>query len=268
VLKSILDHINKSLEVKIVRYSDKLHKIAFEYGWGANILVCSGADGILLVDSGYRATMQKLQDTIHEISDQPIRYIIVSHPHSDHVGGNALAPDAKIITHINSTAVGSATNRLITFENDYSLTFNGESIRLISLPYGHSVGDILVYFANTGVAYFGDLYLSESFPTIGSSPELSVFNLLDNLKKARKLLPIETKLVSGHGRDTKVSELDHYILMVEETIAVVVQEIKKGKTLANIRQNQILNKWLKWSGKIWFITANSWISDIYASYKK
>jgi len=259
--------MNPTIEITIFQLSPDLYKFDFHHGWGANVLVSVGEDGVLLVDSGYGRTADVLYENIRLLSNSEIKYIINSHAHGDHTGGNRLlAKNGSIIAHRNAVESLSQLRHVIGVGKEYELKFNNDIIRLYASEGGHSLSDIVIHFQKAQVAFLGDMYLSECFPLIGSGDELTVQNLIANLKRCLDILPKETTLVSGHGKDTSMEDLRHYIRMIEQTVDVVVTEMIKGKSLREIKLENVLDKWREWSGNISFITKETWITDIYESY--
>ena len=184
---------NPSEKIRVKSYSPSLHKFAIEYGWGANILISIGDDGVLLVDSGYRRMKNHLKNEIIKLTNKEIRCIINSHPHGDHIGGNSLlSSNGQIIVHKNAVSQYSNNSRIISFNEEYTFWFNNEKIQLFALPFGHTNSDIIVYFAIANIVYMGDLYLTESFPLTGKSPEITAYTLVKNLERARDMFRPDT----------------------------------------------------------------------------
>lgn len=258
----------KSVNIKTTDYNNSLYKLSIEYGWGANILVSTGKDGILLVDTGYRSTAIHLLRAIRQISNDKIMCIINSHYHGDHIGGNCLLnEDGIIYVHGKSTAKNLVNNReLIVLWDQKEIEFNNRKVCMYAMPGGHSVTDIVIHFPEAKILYLGDIYLSESFPTVKSNLQIKVQNLIYILKKILKTFPEDTLLVSGHGKDSSMSSLAAYLKMIEETIKIVTSHMKQKKNLLQIKKEDVLKDYGKWGQSIEFINKESWISDIYLSY--
>lgn len=255
-------------KIDVYKLSDNIFKLDIQHGWGANVLVLSGDDGILLVDSGYRQTSDDLQHELNKISDAPVKYIINSHSHGDHIGGNRLLDKGgSVIAHQKAVESLSQLRHVIGVKDKYSIGFNNEKIMIQTAEGGHSSTDVIIHFTDSNIVFLGDMYLSECFPLIGSGRE-NVPTLIKRLKEVSEMINNEAIIISGHGRDSSLDDLRVYIGMVEETTNIVVNEMKKGKSLKQIKREDVLHDWREWSGNISFITKESWITDIYESYIK
>ncbi len=257
----------KKNEIEVYKLNDSIYKFELSYGWGANILVSVGDDGVLLVDSGYRRTAEKIKQTLRKLTNKPIKCIINSHIHADHTGGNDfLGENSQIIIHEQGRIYVNQSFDIYSFTKEHTLMFNAEEIQLRAFTGGHSISDIIVFFNKSNILFFGDLYLSGSFPIIGKASETSVKVLVKHLKQIADEYPEDTTLISGHGKDTTMPEFRQYIAMVEESIQRVRAEINKKISLPEIIKKDVLHDMNKWSGTIWFINKESWIRDIYKSY--
>jgi len=258
---------NSDQHIEVTQLSENLFRLKYNFGWSANVLALIGNDGILLVDSGYSAVKNFLKLKLNEIAKLPINCIINTHAHGDHMGGNSLlSSKGCLILHMNAVERIYQHQKVIAIKDEYSFTFNDENINVRAFPYGHSNTDVVVHLQNNNVIHTGDLYLAEAFPIIGSAKDTKAQTLLRHLIEIRNTYPQNTSIVSGHGRDTNMQDLDNYIDMIKETMRIVIREIDAGKSLHNIISENPLRKFEKWSGKIEFITTASWIDNIYKSY--
>lgn len=261
---------------EIVQLSSQIYRITFPYQLKTNIGVSVGKDGILLVDTGFKETAQKLRSTVKGLCDGEIHYVINTHLHEDHVGGNAVcAKDATLIDGHNLDQCMSygvvfpgngdlEGNNGNGFKTYYSLNFNGEKIQIIPYPGVHSEADLLVYFSSSGVVHMGDLLLTQSFPAVG--PKVKEY--LDFLDKVVEVFPKDTKFIGGHGRDYTLKDVIEYRQMLKETIARVRAEMEKGKTIEDMKRSNVLQAWESWGEFLSFLDTNYWIESIYKSYHR
>ena len=153
--------------MQVEKLSETLYKFTLSQNdFTVNLVVSIGPDGILLVDTGWAATAEELDEKIRELSDGLIKLIILTHQHGDHIGGRAvLGKDATLIAHKDTKdelagkyfALAPLPGQelpLITLEGELSLRFNGEDIRIIPAP-GHTQGDMVVYFVDFGSCLYG-----------------------------------------------------------------------------------------------------------------
>lgn len=252
---------------QLVMYNPSVYKLVVQYGWGGNILVIRGKNALTLVDTGYKNTLQALAYVLQTKFKAKVDQIINTHYHSDHAGGNAIIdPIGSIILHKNAFKEWLKRKNCIYVDVATSINCGNETIEIIPKPYGHSDTDMLIFLKSSNILCVGDLYLADSYPLVSSGNNNSAFTLLENLKHILKISNQETVIVGGHGNDTSKALLRKYILMVEQTINIVVNAIEKGWSKSEIQRKQVLKKWDTYNGSISFITANSWIENIYRSY--
>lgn len=258
----------------VVQLSGPVYRVTFPYQLQTNIGVSTGKDGILLVDTGTKEKARELRTIVQDLDNGVVKYVINTHLHGDHAGGNAVcAKSATLIDGLNldqcmsygiifpgnGDLSGDAGNGFETF---YSLNFNGETIQIIPYPGLHSDTDLIVYFSSSGVAHLGDLLLTQSFPAVGSH----VKEYLDFLSKVIEVFPRDTLFIGGHGRDVTWNEVEQYRKMVLTTIAKVKGEIDKGKTIEEMKTSNVLEEWKSWGEFLSFLNADYWIESIYKSY--
>lgn len=261
-------------KAKVVQLSSQIYRVTFPYQLQTNIGVSTGNDGILLVDTGFKETAMELKATVQELCKGNIKYVINTHLHGDHVGGNVVC--AKSATLIdghnldqcmsygvifpgNGELSGESGNGFDTY---YSLNFNGEKIQIIPNPSVHSDADLIVYFSSSVVAHMGDLLLTQSFPAVGSN----VKEYLEFLSKVIAVFPKDTKFIGGHGRDFTLDEVKQYRQMLLATIEKVRAEMENGKTIEDMKKSKVLEEWESWGEFLSFLNTDYWIESIYNSY--
>jgi len=230
-------------------------------GAGGNVTVQVGSEGVLIVDTQFAPMAPKILAAIRQISDKPIRYIINTHVHVDHVGGNeALAkagPDVKIIAHENLLKVMSAPptgqkgDRAMgrgnwpteTYTDRKMLHFNGEDIELIHQPRAHSTGDTIVFFHGSNVVSCGDIYASSRYPSY--DPEGTIAGMIAGLNLIIDMITPPDKegkggtaLIPGHGRVTRQPELVAYRDMSVTIRDRIQAMVNKGMTLEQVKAAQ------------------------------
>jgi cyclase len=263
-------------KAKVVQLSSQVYRVTFPYQLQTNIGVSAGKDGILLVDTGFKETATALRSTVQGLCNGEIKYVINTHLHGDHVGGNAVC--AKSATLIDGKNLDQCMSYGVVFPGNgelrdetgngfgtyYSLNFNGEKIQIIPYPGLHSDADLLVYFSSSGVVHMGDLLLTQSFPAVGSKVE----EYLEFLDKVITLFPKSTKFIGGHGRDFTWDDVTEYRQMLRETIEKVKAEMEKGKTIEDMKRMNVLQDWESWGEFLSFLNTDYWIESIYKSYHK
>ena len=264
--------VNKSLVV------DKILKI--EIGT-VNLLAFFGNDGVLLSDCGYRSSSSQLDSLLLTLSSNPVRFVINTHWHYDHCGGNFFFnKNATIISHDDTRKILTQNyissfweeeyNSFpdyalpdITFEDKMTLYFNDEEIELIHLGGGHSDGDIIVYFKKSKVIHLGDLLFSFGFPAIDFEHGGCVKRFAENLQEIIKMVPDDVIIIAGHGPNFNVDELKNYRNMILETVSIIEESISQGLSLEEIKLKKVLKDYKKWEEG--YFSCDEWIEIIYYS---
>jgi cyclase len=253
-------------------------------GAGGNIGVSVGDDGILIVDDEFAPLADKIRASLKTLGQGKLRFILNTHWHGDHTGGNvAFGPEAPIIAHDNvrkrlsteqrseffkSTTPASPNEALpvITFDQALSVHFNGEEIRAIHFPHGHTDGDSVIFFTKSNVVHLGDDFFAGSFPFVDLESGGSVEGLVKNVDELIGKIPAGAKLIPGHGPISTLDDLKAYHHMLVETTSIVRQKIAAGKTLEQIKSEGLPAEWKPWGTG--FIKTDMWIEIVYRSLTK
>ena len=227
-------------------------------GAGGNVTVQVGADGVLLVDTQFAPMAPKILAAVRRLSDKPIRYIINTHVHTDHSGGNEalVKPDgAKIVAHENVLKVmrapkdGTADDRFRaaqgswpteTFTDRKTLHFNGEDIEIIHIPGAHSAGDSIVFFRGSNVISGGDVFAIVRYPVVDFDGGGRVPGMIAGLNQIIALsdpskVKGRTYIIPGHGRLCDREDVIKYRDMSVILQKRVQEMINKGMTLKQVQ---------------------------------
>jgi len=254
-------------------------------GKGGNIVLFKGDQGLLLIDDDYKKLSKELKQEIkHFAKLDTLQYLINTHWHGDHTGGNfELGSFTKIVSHINVRKRLQTTQEVklfnmvskpypakalpsITFNDTLNIYFNGEEISIIHYAYGHTDGDSVIQFKNSNVIHMGDLYFSNMFPFVDVGTGGDVLQLARNIKLVMNKINENTIIVPGHGKISSKKELNEYYLMLVGTYNEVHHLISNGISLEDIKKQGLSSKWEKWN--VGFIKENVWISIIHDSILK
>ena len=253
-------------------------------GSGGNIGVSVGGDGILIVDDQFAPLADKIKKALKDLGDGKLKFVLNTHWHGDHTGGNvAFGPDAPIIAHDNvrrrlsteqkseffkRTTPASPNEALpvITFDKSLSVHFNGEEIKVIHFPHGHTDGDSVIFFTNSNVVHLGDDFFVGRFPFVDLESGGDVEGLIKNIAEIIPKLPADVKIIPGHGAISTVADLKAYHRMLTETTAIVREKMKAKKTLAEIKAEGLPAEWKDWGSG--FIKTDVWLETIHRSLSK
>lgn len=248
------------------------------FGQGGNIGVSVGKDGILMIDDQFERLADKIKAALKELGSDKPRFLFNTHWHGDHTGGNtAFGADSIIIAHQNVRTRLSTPNSggrefkplapvglpMITYSQGLSVHFNGEEVRAVHYPSGHTDGDTVLFFTTSNVVHLGDNFFAGRFPFVDINSGGSVEGLAKNIADLIKTIPSDAKLIPGHGAVSTVNDLKTYHQTILDTTAII-REKMKTKSLEDIKKEGLPEKYKEWGSG--FINTDRWIETIYNSY--
>ncbi len=266
------------VEIKATKISGNVYMLE---GSGGNIGVSVGPDGLLIVDDQFAPLADKIRAALKTLGEGKLKFILNTHWHGDHTGGNvAFGSEAPIIAHDNvrkrlsteqkseffkSTTPASPKEALpvITFDQSLSVHFNGEEIRVIHFPRGHTDGDSVIFFTTSNVVHLGDDFFAGKFPFVDLESGGSVEGLARNIGEIIPKIPAGAKLIPGHGPISTVDDLKLYHRMLLETTEVVRKKMAAKKTLEQIKAEGLPAEWKSWGEG--FIKTDLWIEIVFRS---
>jgi cyclase len=266
------------VEIKATKVAGNVYMLQ---GSGGNIGVSVGDDGLLIVDDQFAPLADKIRAALKGLADKKLRFILNTHWHGDHTGGNvAFGPEATIIAHdnvrkrlateqksavFNSTTPASPKEALpvITFNDSLSVHFNGEDIHAIHFPHGHTDGDSVIFFSSSNVVHLGDDFFAGRFPFVDLESGGTVEGLVKNIGELIGKIPADAKLIPGHGPISTLDDLKSYHRMLQQTTEIVRGKIAAGKTLDQIKTEGLPAEWAPWGTG--FIKTDRWVETIYKS---
>lgn len=269
------------VEIKATKVNGNVYMLE---GAGGNIGVSVGPDGILIVDDEFAPLAEKIKAALKTLGEGKLRFILNTHWHGDHTGGNApLGRDAPIIAHDNVRKRLSTEQRIeffkmtippspnealpvITFDNSLTVHFNGEEIKAIHFPHGHTDGDSVIFFSKSNVVHMGDDFFSGRFPFVDLDSGGSIQGLAKNIGEIIPKIPAGAKLIPGHGPISTIDDLKTFHRMLLETTDVVRKKMAAKKTLEQIKSEGLPAEWKSWGEG--FVKTDQWIQLIYTSLSK
>jgi glyoxylase-like metal-dependent hydrolase (beta-lactamase superfamily II) len=238
-------------------------------GSGGNIGVSAGPDGLLIVDDQFVPLAPRIEAALKELNPGPLKFVLNTHFHGDHTGGNAyFGQHAHIVAHENvrermATTAGTNTAGLpvITFDQSLHFHFNGEEIRMHHVLNGHTDGDSFIHFTGANVVHLGDQFFSGRFPFIDLNAGGSIKGYIRNVADALETIPEDAKIIPGHGPLSTKKELREFHEMLVATSAIVEKAIADGKTLEQVKTAGLPEKWKSWDWPS--ISTAQWLDILY-----
>ncbi len=265
-----------NVEIKTTHVAGNIYMLE---GRGGNIGVSVGEDGILIVDDQFAPLADKIKAALRTLSKSDLAFVLNTHWHGDHVGSNPqFGRDATIIAHTNVRKRLATAQKLfgrsveplpkqglpvITFDDSLSIHFNGEEIRAMHYPHGHTDGDIVIFFPGSNVVHVGDDFFNGMFPFVDLDHGGDVAGMAENVKAVIGRVPADVRIIPGHGPLGNVDDLKAFHRMLLETTDIVRSRMTAGKTLDQIKSEGLPDKWKSWGAG--FIPTERWLETIYKS---
>ena len=237
--------------VTLTHVAGSVHMIV---GAGGNIGLSIGEDDAFVVDDQYAPLTAKIRAAIATVTPKPVRFVLNTHWHGDHTGGNEqlAAAGAMIVAHRNVRTRMSAEQFLeafdwrtppsprgalpvITFSDTITFYLNGDTVRAIHMPQGHTDGDAMIHFRAANVVHMGDLFFNGGYPFIDLSTGGSLDGTIDAVEEALGLSNASTKFIPGHGPLATRADLVRYRDMLTTVRTRVSRLVAQKRTLAQIR---------------------------------
>lgn len=268
------------VEIKTIEVADGIYMLM---GQGGNIGVSAGDDGVFIIDDQFAPLSEKISAAIAAISDQPVRFVINTHWHGDHTGGNENFGNSGsvIVAHDNVYARMSkdqfmkAFDReipaapavalpVITFNETLSMHLNGITTRVVHVANAHTDGDSLIHFVEVNVIHMGDTFFQIGFPFIDLGSGGSIDGVISAVETGLALADENTKIIPGHGALSDAAELGDYLEMLKTVRSRVAQAKAGGTSLEDlIAAKPLADLEERWGGA--FINAEGIIGFAYGS---
>jgi cyclase len=254
--------------------------VAVLFGAGGNIGVSYGPDGTVLIDDQFAPLTAKIQASVAALGATPVKFLINTHWHFDHSGGNEnlgnagaiimahdnvrirLAAGATVLGNVLPPAPKTALP-VITYADGLKLHLNGDEVRTVHTGGGHTDGDSIVIWKNANVIHMGDLFMNKvSLPYIDLNSGGNVIHLLASIEKALLLTNPQTKIIPGHGPMATQADLIAWRDMLKAVIGSVQAGMKAKKSLEQIKA---MKPAAQWEVKGGFISGDAFTEAVYKS---
>ena len=263
-------------DVQIFRQSGHIYKLRYNFGYEVTMVASVGPDGILLVDTGERELADSLRAAIATLGAGAPRYIINTHAHVDHTGGNAAWGDAPVViahralrTRLRSGSYlfdefPDAALPDTTFTDSMTLRFNGEEIRILAFPGAHDDNDAIVWFTGSKVVAAGDLVYANGFPSVEEVTG-NVLGYPDVLSRILGRLPRDVTFVCGHSENCRRDGVERFRAAIVETDSIVRRELEAGRSVAEMKGAGILKDWNLFARG--YVSLDEWIDMLVDAHR-
>jgi len=267
-----------SIEIKTTKLTESIYMLE---GSGGNIGVLVGNDGIVIIDDQFAPLTEKIKKALTAISNKPVKFVINTHFHGDHTGGNENfgGQGAIIVSHDNARKRLSVdylfeamkqTQKALSYEGLPEVTFadsitfhmNGETVHVFYAKNAHTDGDIIIHFKEANIFHTGDVFVRYGFPFIDQGGGGSIDGMIKAIENLIAVTNDQSKIIPGHGNLSTKKDLIDYKDMLVTVRKRVADGIKQGKTLQQIADSDPLKGYIAVFDKYFFVEA------IYKSLKK
>ena len=240
----------RDVVIKTIKVSDGIYMLQ---GSGGNIGVSVGEDGVLMIDDQFAPLADRIKKAIAEISEEPVRFLLNTHWHYDHTGGNESfgKHGATIVAHDNVhkrmsvdtdmapfgpvvPASPDSALPIITYNDRMTFRLNANEIQVFHASNAHTDGDSVVYFVEANVMHTGDIFSHAQYPFIDSASNGSIDGIIATVESLLKIVNDETKIIPGHGPLVGKKELEHYHEVLVTLRSRMQALIDEGKSIEEI----------------------------------
>ncbi|MBB3764080.1 MBL fold metallo-hydrolase [Sphingomicrobium lutaoense] len=259
---------------RVIEVREVAPGVAVMFGQGGNIGVSHGEDGVVLIDDQFAGLTDKILAAVDDLGHGPVRFVLNTHYHGDHTGGNENLGKAGaiIMAHHNVRArlaealeEGEGTGGLpvLTFASGVNLHWNGEEIHIFHVHHAHTDGDSIVGFRNANVVHMGDTFFNKvTWPYIDLTAGGSIDGLIATAKRVLDHSDAETVIIPGHGPLADRADLAAYHDMLVALRDRVQQGVDNGETLDELQARNLTAGYEVGEG---FITGPKFIEAVYKS---
>ena len=235
-----------NVQIETVKVSDNVYMLV---GSGGNIGLSIGEDGAFMIDDQFAPLTEKILAAVRKLTDQPVRFLVNTHWHGDHVGGNENMGEAGaiIVAHENVRERMSTENFMeafnrtvpaspkaalpvVTFTDAMTFHWNGDDIHVLHVDPAHTDGDSIIHFRNANVLHTGDTFFNGMYPFIDVSSGGSIDGMIAAADTALKLCNDKTRIIPGHGELADADDLRAYRAMLQAVRDRVRPLVDAGKT--------------------------------------
>jgi glyoxylase-like metal-dependent hydrolase (beta-lactamase superfamily II) len=255
-------------------------------GSGGNLAVSVGQDGVFLVDDQYAPLTEKILAAIRSISDEPVRFVINTHWHGDHVGGNENIGQAGALILANDNvrkrmsveqfreafdrtvpAAPEAALPVVTFSEAVTFHINGGELHAFHVDSAHTDGDAMIHFRDVNVIHMGDVYFNGLYPFVDFSAGGSIDGIIAATKKVLEIVDDDTRIIPGHGPLSNKVELEAYLDMLVGVRDAIRERIAMGLDRDAVIAAEPTARWDEAWGAGW-LTPEQFVGIVYSDLSR
>ncbi|MHC4235049.1 MAG: MBL fold metallo-hydrolase [Planctomycetota bacterium] len=268
----------QDVEIQTVKVADNVYMLV---GQGGNIGLSVGEDGAFLIDDQFAPLTQKITNAVKKISSRPIRFVVNTHWHGDHTGGNENLGQAGslIVAHENvrqrmSTeqfirgldrrvpASPQGALPVITFTESVTFYWNADEVYVLHVEPAHTDGDSIIYFRKANVLHMGDTYFNGMYPFIDVAAGGSLDGMITAVDRALELANEQTQFIAGHGPMSGIQELRSFQEMLKAVGGRVRSLVQQGKSLEEVIASKPTRDFdAQWGDG--FLKPDQWVGIVY-----
>ncbi|NVK21171.1 MAG: MBL fold metallo-hydrolase [Kangiellaceae bacterium] len=270
--------LEQEVEIKAQQLTDGIYVL---FGRGGNIGLSVGEDGAYIIDDQFAPLSDKISTAIKNITEQPVRFVINTHWHGDHTGGNENfgKQGAVIVAHDNVHQRMSTKQNLfgreiepaakiaqpsVTYKEQMSLRLNNDNMRVYHVANAHTDGDSIIFFEQDNVLHMGDCYFNIGYPFVDTGSGGSIDGYIAALEKGLSLANDDTQIIPGHGPMANKEQMTQYVGMLKDIRNKVADLKVDGKSLEEVLAAKPSAKYDKENGQA-FIKPEQIVTAIYNS---
>ncbi|MCB7480943.1 MBL fold metallo-hydrolase [Christiangramia sediminis] len=265
----------EEVEIKIIPVNENVYMLK---GAGGNIGVLIGKDGIFMIDDQFPALSDKIKSKLKTLSDHPVKFLVNSHHHGDHTGGNSnFQEDGTLIfahenvrKRLKADTTKTSGLPIVTFNDKMNLHINGNDIVVAHVHNAHTDGDALIYFPQSNVLHTGDTFFNGMFPYIDLNSGGSIDGDIEAARTGLSMINNKTKIIPGHGEVASYSDYEAYLKMLEKIRKNIQKAMDAGSSESEIINNEDLTSefYTDEASKDFFITGPKIRKTVYDSLNK
>ena len=239
-----------TVQIKTFKMSETIYMLE---GDGGNIGLLTGKDGAVMIDDQFAPLSEKIKAAIKQVTDAPVRFVVNTHFHGDHVGGNEnFGKDGAIIVAQSNSRLRMTKDEFdstfkqtrkaapydalpkVTFGDSVTLHLDGETVQVTHVPHAHTDGDAIIYFKESNIIHGGDIFVRYGLPFIDQPHGGSIDGMITGTDVILNLANDNTKIIPGHGDIATKKDVSDYKNMLVTIRSRIAEGIKQGKSLSEI----------------------------------